>query len=167
LVESHKWDPRPLDEDPRPIEAKLRWHLHGTILERNSISSNQKMGSRESSWFGEPRCKLGSKVVSSIVFHCFSRVFFHLFLKLKLCKNGKHSWMQEDIVECIPTIPFLSTSNVGTVGFVDPHKVVAQRHAFFILGNVQNDGVLELRIKSFGHAWLRHSFSQVEGDLDL
>jgi hypothetical protein len=32
LIESHKWDPRPLDEDPRPIHPNLRWHLHGTIL---------------------------------------------------------------------------------------------------------------------------------------
>jgi hypothetical protein len=49
-----------------------------------------------SSWFGEPRCKLGSKVVFSIVFHyfslfsLFSRFCFHLFLKLKLCMNGRH-----------------------------------------------------------------------------
>jgi hypothetical protein len=31
------------------------------------------------------------------------------------------SWMEEDIVECIYTITFLSTSNVGMAGFVDPH----------------------------------------------
>jgi hypothetical protein len=36
-------DPGPLDEDPRPIEAKLKWHLHGTILEGNSIGPNPKM----------------------------------------------------------------------------------------------------------------------------
>jgi hypothetical protein len=22
-------DPRPLDEDPKPIQTNLRWHLHG------------------------------------------------------------------------------------------------------------------------------------------
>jgi hypothetical protein len=43
LVESHKLDPWPLDEDPKPIEAKLKWHLHGTILEGNSIGPNPKM----------------------------------------------------------------------------------------------------------------------------
>jgi hypothetical protein len=43
LVESHKLDPRPLDEDPRLIATKLRWHLHGTILEGNSITLDQKM----------------------------------------------------------------------------------------------------------------------------
>jgi len=63
LVKSHKLDPRPLDEDPRPIEAKLRWHLHGNILEGNSISLDQKWSSKEISWCGEPRCKLESKVV--------------------------------------------------------------------------------------------------------
>jgi hypothetical protein len=50
----------------------------------------KKWSLEESSWFGEPKCKLGFKVVSSIVFHCFSRFFFHLFLKLRLCKNGRH-----------------------------------------------------------------------------
>jgi hypothetical protein len=40
-------------------------------------------------------------------------------------------------------------------------------NAFLVLGNAQNDGVLEVRTKSFGHTWLKHSFSQVEGDLDL
>jgi hypothetical protein len=56
----------------------------------------KKWSSKESSWFGQPRCKLGSKVGSSIVFQCFSlfslffKVFFHLFLKLKLCKNERH-----------------------------------------------------------------------------
>jgi hypothetical protein len=44
-VENHKLDPRPLDEDPRPrpIKAKLRFHLHGNISERNSIGLDQKM----------------------------------------------------------------------------------------------------------------------------
>jgi hypothetical protein len=36
-------DPRPLDEDPTPIEIKLRCHLHDTILEGNSIGSDQKL----------------------------------------------------------------------------------------------------------------------------
>jgi hypothetical protein len=49
---------------------------------------------------------------------------------------------------------------------VNPHKVVAQRNAFPILGNVQNDGISERRIIFFGHARLKHSFSQVEEDLD-
>jgi hypothetical protein len=40
-------------------------------------------------------------------------------------------------------------------------------NAFLVLGNAQNDGVLEMRTIFFGHAWLKHSFSQVEGDLDL
>jgi hypothetical protein len=37
---------------------------------------------------------------------------------------------------------------------------------FPVLGNVQNDGVLEVRTKSFGYARLKHSFLQVEEDLD-
>jgi hypothetical protein len=53
------------------------------------------------------------------------------------------------------------------VGFVDPHEVVVRKNAFLVLGNVQNDGVSEVRIEIFGHAWLKHSFSQVERYLDL
>ncbi len=53
--------------------------------------------------------------------------------------------MEEDIVESTPTIPFFSTSSVGMVGFVDPHKVVIQRSAFLVLGNAQNECVLEVR----------------------
>jgi hypothetical protein len=73
-------------------------------------------------------------------------------------------WMEEDIVECAPTIPFFS---VGMVNFIYPHKVVAGRNAFIVLGNVQNQGVLKVRTKIFGHGGLKHLFSQVEGDLDL
>jgi hypothetical protein len=55
------------------------------------------------------------------------------------------SWMEEDIVECILTIPFSSTSSVSMAGFVDPHKVVAQRSVFQVLGNAQNEGVSKMR----------------------
>jgi hypothetical protein len=75
--------------------------------------------------------------------------------------------MEEEIVECTPTIPFSKTSSVDMARFVDPHKIVVQRNAFSILGNVQNEGVSKVKIESFGHGSLKHSFSQVEGDLDL
>jgi hypothetical protein len=75
--------------------------------------------------------------------------------------------MEEDIVECTPTIPFSNPSCVGKVGFVNPHKVVVQRNAFSVFGNAQNEGVSKVRTKSFGHGGLKHSFSQVEGDLDF
>ncbi len=45
------------------------------------------------------------------------------------------------------------------INFVDPRKVVAR--------NVQNEGVSKVKTESFGHGGLKHSFSQVEGDLDL
>jgi hypothetical protein len=77
------------------------------------------------------------------------------------------SWIEGDTIECTPTIPFFSTFSLGMVGFIDPHKVILQKNAFPILGNVQNDGVSEARIESFGHTWLKHSFSQVERDLEL
>jgi hypothetical protein len=74
------------------------------------------------------------------------------------------SWMEGDIVECTPTIPFLNTYSVGIIDFVDPLKVVVQRSAFPILGNIQNESVSEVKTKHFGHGRLKHSFSQVEGN---
>jgi hypothetical protein len=62
-------------------------------------------------------------VVTFIVFVCF----FDLFIKLKLCKNERHLWI-ENIVESIYTTPFFSTSNVETVEYVDPQKVVAKKN---------------------------------------
>jgi hypothetical protein len=90
LIESHKLDPRPLDEDPRPIEAKLKWHVHGTILEGNLIGLDQKMELKKDLMVW--RIKMQAKV-QNCFFHCFSlffKVFFLFFLKLRLCKNGKH-----------------------------------------------------------------------------
>jgi hypothetical protein len=64
------------------------------------------------------------------------------------------SSMEEDIVECTSTIPFFSTSSVSTTGFVNPLKVVVQKNAFLILGNIQNEGVSKVRIESFDHGGL-------------
>ncbi len=47
------------------------------------------------------------------------------------------SWMEEDIIECTPTIPFSKISSVGMASFVNPHKIVARRNAFLVFGNVQ------------------------------
>jgi hypothetical protein len=66
-----------------------------------------------------------------------------------------------------PRVPFLSTFSVGMAAFVDAHKVVAQKNAFSVLGNAQNEGVSIVRIESFGHGGLKRSFSLVERDLDL
>jgi hypothetical protein len=43
LVKSSKLEPRPLDEDPNPIQTNLSWHLHGIILEGNLIDLDQNM----------------------------------------------------------------------------------------------------------------------------
>jgi hypothetical protein len=77
------------------------------------------------------------------------------------------SWMEEDIVECTPSIPFSKTSSVGMANFVDPHKIVVRRSTFLVLGNIQNENISKVRIESFGHGGLKQSFSQVKGDLDL
>jgi hypothetical protein len=62
LVESFKLVPKPLDEGPGPKSGKLRLPYMTPILEGKSIGSNQKQCYKESSWFGELKIKLGTKV---------------------------------------------------------------------------------------------------------
>jgi len=38
---------------------------------------------------------------------------------------------------------------------------------FLVLVNPQNEHVSKMKIKCFGHGGLKHTFSQVEKDLDL
>jgi hypothetical protein len=54
LAESHKLDPLPLDECPRPKSGKLRLNLHGTILEGTSIGSSPKKTSRRVHYLENP-----------------------------------------------------------------------------------------------------------------
>ncbi len=42
MAESHKLDPLPFDEGPRPKSGELRLNIHGTILEGKSIDSDPK-----------------------------------------------------------------------------------------------------------------------------
>jgi hypothetical protein len=44
----------------------------------------------------------------------------------------------EDILENIPTHPFLTNSKVDMANFVDPHKVFDRRSAFLTFQNAQN-----------------------------
>jgi hypothetical protein len=43
LAKSHKLDPWPSDEGPRPKSGKSRLNLHGTILKGKSIGSDPKI----------------------------------------------------------------------------------------------------------------------------
>jgi hypothetical protein len=73
----------------------------------------------------------------------------------------------EDIIESTHNIPFFNTFSVDMLGFSNPHKVVVQRNALSILASVQNESVLKMKKKKFGHGRLNHPFSQVEENLDL
>jgi hypothetical protein len=66
-----------------------------------------------------------------------------------------------------PIVPFLSTFSVGMAAFEDAHKVVAQKNAFLVHGNAQNEGVSKVRTDTFGHGGLKRSFSLMERDLDF
>jgi hypothetical protein len=66
-----------------------------------------------------------------------------------------------------PIVPFLSTFSVGMAAFEDSHKVVAQKNAFLVHVNAQNEGVSKVRTETFGHGGLKRSFSFMERDLDF
>jgi hypothetical protein len=88
----------------------------------------------ESSWFGEPKCKLGYKVAHFFIFLGF---FFIVFFP-PCCSNlmkMENMLSIEDIVKSIPIPPFLTNSRIDMVGFVDPHKVVAKQsmHSFLFI----------------------------------
>jgi hypothetical protein len=67
LDESHKLDPQPFYEGPRSKSDKSQLNPHDTILEGKSIDLNpqNKRAQKGSSWFEEPRCKLGSTACNS------------------------------------------------------------------------------------------------------
>ncbi len=87
----------------------------------------KKESLKESSWFGEPKCKLGSKVVQFFVFLFIFIVFFYPCLNSTRIKDVL--WI-EDIIESTSTFPFLINSRVDMVGFMDLDKVFAKRNAF-------------------------------------
>ncbi len=87
----------------------------------------KKESLNESSWFGEPKCKIGSKVADFFVFLFIFIVFFYPCLNSTKIKDML--WI-EDIVESTSTLPFLTNSRVDMVGFMDLHKVFAKSSAF-------------------------------------
>jgi hypothetical protein len=69
-------------------------------LEGNPIGPNPKKKSfKESSWFGEPKCKLVSKVVHFLNIYIFLSLFF------KLCENERHA--MDCIVNSLIFLPIL------------------------------------------------------------
>jgi len=73
--------------------------------------------------------------------------FFSLVLDVEIVQEWKtfHGWRKTLLSAHPLTIPFLNTSNVDMAGFLNLHKVVVRRSAFPVLGNVQNEGVLEVK----------------------
>ncbi len=76
LDESHKSNPRPLDESPRPKSVKLRLNLHGTIWEGKSIFGIQSIC--------PIGCKFNAPRFRQITLKCF---FLSFFLSTKPFEN--------------------------------------------------------------------------------
>jgi len=83
LVKSFRLVSKPIDKDPRPRQIKLWFSLHGIILEGKLIEIDKKKSFKERSWFGEPKCKLGSKVP-------FFLMLFFIFVAQILWKWKKY-----------------------------------------------------------------------------
>jgi hypothetical protein len=69
------------------IAIQLPWHHFGGTTYWSG-PKKKRTNSKESSRFGEPKCKLGSKV-ANFYFYFFNFTFLPLLLKL--CENEKHS----------------------------------------------------------------------------
>ncbi len=84
---------------------------------------------------------------SKLFLPLFFKVFFSLVLDVEIVQKWKtfHGWRKTLLSAHPPAIPFLNTSNVDMAGFLNPHKVVVRRNAFLVLGNAQNEGVLEVK----------------------
>ncbi len=84
----------------------------------------KKKGLKESSWFGEPKCKLRSKVVHFFTFLLFFLIF--IYPCSNFVRMGNKLWI-ENIV-AIPS--FFANFRIDMVGFKDLYKVVVRRSAF-------------------------------------
>ncbi len=69
-----------------PFVILFTWHHFGG--KTNWFGTHKKTSLKENSWFGKPKCKLGSKVVHVFVYCSFP--LFFLPLSFKLCENGRH-----------------------------------------------------------------------------
>jgi len=75
-----------LDKGTGPRQIKLWFSLHDIILEGKPIGPDLKKIFKESSWFWESKCKLGSKVVDFIfIFTFFFIVVAQILWKWKTC----------------------------------------------------------------------------------
>jgi hypothetical protein len=110
-----------LDKGTGPRQIKLWFSLHDIILEGKPIGPDLKKIFKESSWFGESKCKLGSKVVDFI----FIFTFFY-----RCCSNSMKMENMLWIVESTLPPPFWTNFRVDMTDFVNLQKVVARRNTF-------------------------------------
>jgi hypothetical protein len=108
-----------------------------SFLRENQLVLTKKNNLKESSWFGEPTCKMGSKVAH---FFILSGLFHYslLPLLLKFCENGRCIYWLRTLLRAHQLPHLLINSRVNMTGFVNPCKVVARKRAFSTLPNAWN-----------------------------
>jgi hypothetical protein len=92
-----------------------------SFWKENQSIQTKKRSLKDSSWFGEPKCKLGSKVAHLFIYFIVFLVFLFNFVKMK-----DMLWI-EDIVESTLALSFLTNFKVDMVGFVNLCKVVVRK----------------------------------------
>ncbi len=80
---------------------------------------------KDSSWFGEPKRKLRSKVV-----HFFNFFLLCFLLSFKFCENGKHIYGLRTLLKHIHSLIFWLVLKLTWLILWDPHKVVARKKTF-------------------------------------
>ncbi len=142
IGQSFKFIPRPLDKDWDQEKSNCDLIYMASFWRETNRSRLKKKNLKESSWFGEPKRKLRSKVV-----HFF--IFFLVFYSC--CSNSvrleEMLWI-EDIVQSTQAPPFLTNLKVDMASFIDPHKVIIRKSAFLALPNAWNGGELKGGAKS-------------------
>jgi hypothetical protein len=88
-------------------------------LEGKQIGFDQKKSLKESSWFGESKCKLRFKNVHFKIKLLFFIVFFYLGC-LNYVRVKNMLWI-ENIVESTPNPSFFINSRIDMAAFVNPY----------------------------------------------
>ncbi len=96
--------------------------------ENQLVWNKEKNSSKESTWFGEPKCKLGFQVANFFVFFFFHR--FLLSLLLNFCENKRCIYESRALLRAHQLPHFFINFRINIANFMDPRKMVDRENAF-------------------------------------
>ncbi len=122
------------------------------------IFTEKKKSLKKSSWFGEPKCKTK---VQGFLFYFFSLFFFNPWVQI--LAEWKTCYELKTLLRVNKLSHFLTNSQLDMLDFVDLHKMLVRRSAFFSpFKCMELNWKVEYKVKG-----QKHKFSQMKGNLDL